>query len=245
MAEFQNNFPLDPPPSIGEDWATPPDRNAHNALDEARAFLQELSELIRGMTRVEMQDPSGKVYTMLGIWTGVTDSGAFGFHVVGDSNSVTVSPSVVSGMGAWATVPRVYGLALTETPAPELSTSNKRWVALRMEVEPIGDKYYDDGDTQLYRVAEGAGKLVGDVEVMAYRDLEDMEADATPATVDPSDGSVADNGIYVIPLAWLNEAGTWDQIGYSGPLGVRMCANGAFIALSPARGPGEFIAPEA
>jgi hypothetical protein len=160
----------------------------------------------------------------------------------GEDGDITVTPSVVSGMGAWATIPVIGSTPLTALPAPVLSASGAEWIALRMEVQPVGDMYFNDGDTQLWRVAEGAGLLIGNIEVLAFSDAADMESQSTPASVNQSDGSPDSNGIYIIPLANNNGSG-WKQVGYTGPLGVRMCANGAFIALSPARGPAVTIEP--
>jgi hypothetical protein len=237
MADFRDDFPLDPPPIEGEDWATPSDRNSHDSVNEIRAYVAELTDMLRGMGRIEVQGADGRTTLVIGQWTGVRAlTSGFLVEAVGN-NRVSVSPSVVSGMGAWATVPKIGEVALTDDPRPRLNVSGKNWVALRMEVIPFGDLYFDDGDTQLYRVAEGAGTLKGDIEVVAYVDEDEMESDSRPASVNMTTGEPDNTGIYVIPLAFKSE-GEWSQIGYSGPLGVRMCANGAFIALSPARGPG-------
>jgi len=153
------------------------------------------------------------------------------------STKVRVSASVVSGMGAWAVIPKIDGDELTDDPPPELTVGSNQWVALKMEIEPGVETYsIDGGDTSIYRIQEGAGTLVGDIEVLAFADSEAMESESMPASVDPETGDVVENGKYIIPLANNNGTG-WMQVGYTGPLGVRMCASGAFVALSPARGP--------
>lgn len=70
MLEFQDNHPLNPPPAVGDDWATPPDRNAHDAVEESRAFLQELSELLRGLKRDTITLPDGRVMVGIFQWAG-------------------------------------------------------------------------------------------------------------------------------------------------------------------------------
>ena len=153
------------------------------------------------------------------------------------STKVKVAPSVVSGMGAWAVIPTINGDALTDDPPPELTVGSKQWVALKMEIVPGVESYsIDGGDTLLFRIQEGAGSLVDDIEVLAFNDSEAMESESMPASIDPETGDVVENGKYIIPLANNNGTG-WRQVGYTGPLGVRMCASGAFVALSPARGP--------
>lgn len=176
--------------------------------------------------------------------SGGSYSPVFGFSVKSsgdEGEDVTVSASVVSGMGAWAVVPEINGIPLTDSPPPKLSVSGKRWVALYMEVVPDMDVIYipaSDDEDPIYGVMEGAGTLEDDkVEVRAYADEDEMSAASQPARVNAATGSVDDNGIYVIPLAYRSDPdGSWKQIGYTGPLGVRMCRSGAFIALSPARG---------
>lgn len=165
--------------------------------------------------------------------------GDFGFKVSpsGDSD-VKVSASVVSGMGAWASIPVIAGDPLTMTPAPVLPVGSDQWVCMRIEVVPGAEIIFSNDTEEVWRVAEGSGTLEGDIEVLSFADTDAMELEAVAASVDSSDGAVIANGVYIIPLAFRSDTtgNSWKQIGYTGPLGVRMCASGAFIAMSPARG---------
>jgi hypothetical protein len=232
---FKDDFPLDPP-ALPEDWSQFQNRNQHDSLSEVRAAMRDFSDLVAGLRRRSILTADGRRMEVLAMETGA-ETAPFGFEVEGDDGEVTVSPSVVSGMGAWASVPKIGAAPLTASPAPKLNVEGRVWVALKLTVVPVPEMIWENDDHQVWAVAEGAGSLSGDIEVVAYANDAAMEAAARPARVDTATGAVAETGVYVLPLARLVD-GQWRQIGYYGPLGVRMCRSGGFVALAPARGPG-------
>jgi hypothetical protein len=168
--------------------------------------------------------------------------GKYGFEVsLSGENGATVAPSIVSGMGSTAIIPVIGSDPLDDSPPPVLTGADvETWVALYMEVIPTVSQIYisDDAETEIWAIAEGGGSIVDEkIEVRVYADVEAMDAASQIAAIDPATGDVIDNAKFVIPLAKRYETGSFRQIGFHGPLGVRMCASGAMVALAPAHGP--------
>lgn len=236
---FRDDFPQDPPP-LGDDWAHPIDRRGHDSLEEVRAAMREISDLVSGLQRMTIPLPDGRVVDVIAAERGYAEA-VYGFQVSwAEEDRVAVSPSVVSGMGAWATVPKIGSNSLTASPAPTLNVSGKRWVCLKMEIIPGTEHTIvaEDPADNVYLIAEGSGTLhERGVTVEAYLDEDSMMEDSQIPEITAATGEVVENGIYVVPLAWLDDEDVWRQVGYSGPLGVRLCRSGAFIALGPAKGP--------
>jgi hypothetical protein len=159
-----------------------------------------------------------------------------GFRVYSvGAGDVSVVPSVVSGASASAKVPVINGVPLSDEPRPKLNISEGagKWVALKIEIQPTVTKVNSDPD--VYIIAEGGGIMQGDPEVTFYNSQAEMNDAGKLAVINLADGSVTQNGIAILPLARQNAAGAMDQLGYIGPIGIRMCSSGSFVAVSPAR----------
>jgi hypothetical protein len=240
---FKDDYPLNPPPMPTE-WSEPIDRRPHESVDEVRRYLQELQALLEGLYRAEVRLPDGRVVTTL-IRESGRDDRYLGFEVYRASGTtVSVWPSVISGMGTVG-VPVMSGISLANDPPPELSISSgsERWVALRAEVDPDAELIpalpVAEGEPvpdPVYRILEGGGSLTTgtSVEVRSYADEDAMAAATRLPLINTADGTVIQSGIYVIPLAKVFSDGRIEQLGYRGPIGIRMCASGAAVILGPA-----------
>lgn len=63
---FRDDYPLDPLPlPLAEDWAKPINRNPHDSLEEVRATLGELSDLLFGMGRETITTADGRMIEVL------------------------------------------------------------------------------------------------------------------------------------------------------------------------------------
>lgn len=191
------------------------------------------------------QSPDGWVPPLRG---GAGCSGRAGFEVYsgsdGETRGVRVMPSVIFGAGASAAMPEYNGTPLDDEDPPliPLPDEENRVIGLLIELVPDVEQVelyaLAEGETApdpYWRILEGGGILEGIVEVKSYADFDEMAEEAQLPEIDSSSGAVNQNGKYVIPLAKRYSDGRLIQIGYFGPIGIRMCASGALVVLGQAQ----------
>lgn len=155
----------------------------------------------------------------------------WGFSVYrANEDEVSIVPSVISGLSVIGKIPAIGGTALDQTPAPTLAldTDSTAWVAIRVRAIPESEKNGEDN----YVIKEGGGIMDGTPSVEIFASEAAMQDAAVTPTVDDESGAATTTGVYIIPLA-KQEGGTIRQLGFYGPLGVKMCTSGSLQIESP------------
>lgn len=131
---------------------------------------------------------------------------------------VRIQPSIVGGVA-----PDVSGT---------WSLGSGDVIALRVKMEPTVDDH-DPSGAHDYQIVDGGGTIEA-VTVRIYASMAAANSASQLAVINNGTGEVTQDGMYVLPLAQATSSATLVQVGYIGPIGIRMCASGAAIVGSPA-----------
>lgn len=185
-------------------------------------------------------DANGDVWNVIARRAGKGEFLRVGFQVYENAddpgdNKVSVWPSIISGLGSAAEIPKMNRISLDADTPPKMTLEPGHWIAIYVEAEPAAEETTVDEDVTVWRVVDGSGEIKLPYEIRTYSSSTAMNDASVPATVDNGTGATT-AGKFVIPLAKRNQStGLLDQLGHIGPIGVRLCANGVLLTYGPAR----------